>query len=115
MPYTEVSTKVKATDRGLFYAYDSFVPTSYKFKLIKCLIFRVYTIASTYCRFHDDLVRLKNKFKGNGFPTFMIDLCTNSVLSKFYAKSVPEVHTVSKKSIIFVLPFLGTIRDIEGH
>ena len=106
-PFTEVSTKVKATDRGLFYAFDSFVPTSYKFSLMKCLIHRVYTIASTYSRFHVDLTKLKNKFKSNGFPGYLFDLCTNNVLSKFYSEPSPVVHTVDKKSMMLVLPFLG--------
>ena len=75
MPFTEVSTKVKATDRGLFYAYDSFVPASYKVSLIKCLIYRVYTIASSYQIFHRDLSKLKDKFTSNGFPSSLFYKC----------------------------------------
>ena len=107
MPFTEVSTKVKATDRGLFYAYDSFVPASYKVSLIKCIIYRVYTIASSYQIFHRDLTKLKKKFTSNGFPSSLFYKCTKSFLSKIYDKPTPTISTVSKKSVIFVMPFLG--------
>ena len=109
MPFTETSTKVKATDKGLFYAYNSFVPTFYKLSLMKGLIFRVFSIASSYSWFHSDLIHLRNKFISNGFPKHLVDLCTNSVLSKIYSVPSPVIHTVKKKSVIFVLPFLGPL------
>ena len=109
MPFTEVSTKVKATDRGLFYAFESFVPASYKISLIKCLIYRVYTIASSYTIFHKDLIKLRKKFTSNGFPSRLFDMCTRNFLSKRYDPPSPTIDTVSKKSIIFVMPFLGPL------
>ena len=71
------------------------------------MIYRVYTIASTYSTFHLDLTKLRSKFKGNGFPTFLVDMCVNSVLAKVYAEPAAKVPTVSKKPLICVLPFLG--------
>ena len=98
---------MKATDRGLFYAFDSFVPISHKFSLVKCLIFIVYSIASTYQWFHHDLKALKIKFKRNGFPTDLIDRCTQDFLNKIYGGPTEIVYTVNKKPIVLVLPFLG--------
>ena len=80
---------------------------SHKFALIKCLIFRVYSIATTYLWLHKDLSTLKNKFKGNGFPSHLVDSCINSFLDKTYKKPEEAIPTVEKKSVTFVLPFLG--------
>ena len=35
----DVSTKVKATDKGLFYDYNSFIPERYKLNLVCCLVY----------------------------------------------------------------------------
>ena len=48
--YPEINTKVKPTDKGLFYYFNSFIPDAYKNNLIYCLISRMYRIASSYGR-----------------------------------------------------------------
>ena len=65
--YPEISTKIKSTDKGLFYNFNSFIPESYKHNLVYCLIHRVYNIASSYIIFHRDLEALKQKFLEMGF------------------------------------------------
>ena len=44
----DFSTKVKATDKGLFYDFNSFLPEKYKSNLVCSLVYRVYMIASSY-------------------------------------------------------------------
>ena len=102
----EVSTKVKATDKGLFYDFNSFIPERYKLNLVCCLVYRVYKIASTYQIFDSDLRRLCTKLYKNGFPKGLVDDCIAKVLDGFYVPKVP-VPTVSRKEIIMVMPYLG--------
>ena len=64
----DLSTKVKQTDRGLFYHFSSLVPDSYKLNLIYNLINRIYNIASKMLIFHMDFEHLKRRLKMNGFP-----------------------------------------------
>ena len=95
--YPEISTKIKSTDKGLFYNFNSFIPDSYKHNLVYCLIHRVYNIASSYIIFHKDLEALEQKFVKNGFSSFMFksNVCkylNNHIQPKFpiqqFSKSV---------------------------
>ena len=54
-PYPEINTRIKPTDKGLFYNFSSFIPDSYKRNLVYCLVYRVYRIASSDTIFKDNL------------------------------------------------------------
>ena len=72
--HPEISTKVKATDKGLFYNYESFTPDQYKFNLVFGLIYRIYQIASSMAIFHLDVSGLTERLVRNGFPrNFILD------------------------------------------
>ena len=49
-PYPEIITRIKPTDKGLFYNFSSFIPDSYKRNLVYCLVYRVYTIQDSIVR-----------------------------------------------------------------
>ena len=105
--YPDISTKFKATDKGLFYNFNSFIPSAFKMNLMSSLIYRVYNIASSYWIFHENLLTLKSKFKKNGFPCHLFDRATN----KFQGKQHSDPNTINnssqkapKKSVIIVLP-----------
>ena len=101
-----VSTKVKATDKGLFYDYASFIPDRYKSNLVCCLVYRVYKIASNYHVFDRDLKTLCTKLFKNGFPKDFVESCISRVLDGFYEPKVP-VLSVSRKEVLMVMPYLG--------
>ena len=107
--YPDISTRVKPTDRGLFYNANSFIPDAYKTNLTYCLIYRIYHIASSYAIFHIDLSILKSKFLKNGFSSvqFDFDTITQRFLNKQY---LPEdaICTVPKRKVIITLPFSRT-------
>ena len=110
--YPDISTKVKTTDKGLFYNFNSFIPSTFKMNLMSSLIYMVYNIASSYWIFHKNRLTLKSKFKKNGFPGHLFDRATNKFLDKQY--SDPNTinnskQTAPKKSVIIVLPYLGII------
>ena len=110
--YSDVSTTIKSTDKGLIYKYNytSFIPDKYKRNLISCLVFRVFNIASSYKLFHIDKETLKNKFLSNGFPAWLFDPLVGEFLNNIYdppptSYAVPNVKVV----ILIVLPYLGYI------
>ena len=107
--YPDISNKVKATNKGLIYNFNSFTPFTFKTNIMPSLIYRVYDIASSYWIFHEDRLA---KFKKNGFPGYLSD----KVISKFLYKQYPDPNTNSdvqyttpKKSVVIVLPYLGLL------
>ena len=102
----EISTEVKATDKGLYYDYNSFIPERYKLNLVQCLIHRVYRIASSFNIFHSDLERLCNKLYKNGFPKRLVEDCVAKELDSFYVPQVPQT-TVRRQEVVMILPYLG--------
>ena len=84
------------------------MPVAYKFGLVYTLLYRSFSICSSYEKFHEEIVLLKDIFKKNEYLQFFIDKCIKKYLSKLF---VPErmVHTVHKKQVLLVLPFLGPL------
>ena len=102
----EISTKVKDTDKGLFYNFSSFVPERYKENLVCCLVYRIFKIASTFHIFDNDLQRLCCKLYNNGFPKKLVEECVSRILEGFYTPKIP-VHTVPRKELMVIMPYLG--------
>ena len=86
----------KATFSGVFTNFKSFMPVTYKFGLVHTLPHRSFSICSSYEKFHEEIVLLKDIFKKNDYLQFFIDKCIKKYLSKLF---VPKriVHTVHKK------------------
>ena len=106
-----VSTKIKKTDKGLFYHFSSLIPQQYKSNLISTLVYRVYKIPSTMHIFHTDITLLKNRLKLNGFPSYLIDKCIEKVLNKYHANT-PNcniANSVDKHDVTIALPYLGNL------
>ena len=108
-PQPTLSTKVKETDRGLFYHFDSFVPSKYKSNLVFTLVYRLYMIASNMTIFHSDLTSLTNRLVKNGFPRNLIHSCVEKVLNKFHAGIIhqPDDADSDKRDVKIFLPYLG--------
>ena len=96
----------KPTFSGVFTNFNSLMPAAYKFGLVYTLLYRSFSICSSYQKFHEEIVLLKGIFKKNEYPHFFIDKCTKTYLIKLF---VPKriVHNVQKNQVRLVLPFLG--------
>ena len=106
----QLSTKVKHTDRGLFYHIKSFVPDKQKFNLVYNLVNRIYRIASNMTIFDTDFKSLKQRLLSNGFPARLVCECADKVLTKHRTTDQPEeTITVSKRPVTMCLPFLGPL------
>ena len=98
----------KPTFSGLYTNFVSFIPISYKIGLVSTLIFRCFSICSDMSRFHEELVKLKQIFKNNGYPQSLVEKCIRLFFDKLF--SVREnIITVRKKDLIVVIPYLGKL------
>ena len=86
----------------------AFLPVTYKFGLVHTLLYRSFSICFSNEKFHEEIVLLKEVFKKNKYPQFFIDKCIKKYLNKLF---VPKriIHTVDKKQVLLVLPFLGPL------
>ena len=83
------------------------MPDTYKRGLISTLLYRAYMISSSFESVHAEVENLKRIFGKNGYPSKFVDKCILRFFDKIYEKRLP-VHTVPKKELMMVLPFLGT-------
>ena len=97
----------KSTFSGVYSNFRSFMPDTYKRGLVSTLLYRAYMICSSFQSVHDEVEKLKVIFSKNGYPCKFIDKCVYKFFNKLYMKWDP-VHTVPKKELLMVLPFLGT-------
>ena len=79
----------------------------YKHGLIFTLLFRIFSIVSDFSKFHEEVNYLKNVLKKNSFPSALIDKCNETFLNNQFPQKILE-HTVLKKELFIVLPYLGT-------
>jgi hypothetical protein len=70
------------------------------------LLYRFFSICSSYENFHVQLELFRKVFNRNGYPTRLFDRRVRVFLDKvFQPKAV--VHSVPKKVMYFCLPFTG--------
>ena len=97
----------KATFSGVFTNYSAFIPIEYKRGLIATLLHRAYMVNSSLSGLHDEITRLKEILKKNGYPENFLDRCILKFFNKVY-ETKPTVTTVPKKEVRIILPFLGS-------
>ena len=98
----------KPTFSRVYTHFDSFLPTTYKFDMIYILVFRRFSICSSWTNFHNESVFLKEIFLKNVYPISFIDKCFKTFLDRLCSKR-PQVLTAEKKSLTLVLPFCWRI------
>ena len=72
----------KATFSGVFTKFKSFMPVAYKFGLVYTLLHRSFSICSSYEKFHEEIVLLKDIFKKNEYPQFFINQCIKKIFKQ---------------------------------
>ena len=108
----------KKTYTGLLLDYFSFVPSSYKYGLIKTLIDRMYGINSTWASFDIDLKNFRQVLLKNQYPLTMID----NVIKKYLQNAVNKTNTGSMpvempniETRYFKLPFIGMYSKVTQN
>ena len=86
-----------------------FIPLSYKYGLIHCLLFRCFSLVSDFSKFHTQVEFLKGVLSRNGYPRNIIYSCIKRFLEKLHLKPPLVCDTVPKKELFLVLPYLGKV------
>ena len=60
------------------------MPVTYKFGLVHTLLHCSLSICSSYEKFHEEIVLLKEAFKKNEYPQIFIDKCIKKYLNKLF-------------------------------
>ena len=101
---TAVYHKLKFS--GVYFNLENFIADEYKHGLIYTLHFRIFSIILDFSKFHEEVTYLKDVLKKNGFPATIVDKCIKIFLNKQFVQKIVE-HTVPKKELFIVLPYLG--------
>ena len=72
----------KATFSGVFTNFKSFMPVAYKFGLVYTLLHHSFSIRSSYEKFLEEIVLLRDIFKKNKHPQFFIDKCIKKIFKQ---------------------------------
>ena len=69
-------------------------------------MFRAFKLCSNFELFHQEVLNLKDIFKGNGYPYNFIDVWIKRFLNKIFIDK--KVYALApKKELVSVLPFIG--------
>ena len=96
----------KPTFSGVYSNFNSFIADEYKHGLIFTSLFQIFPIVSDFSNFHEEVNYIKDVLKKNYFPTNLVDKCIKIFLNKQFSQKILE-HTVPKKELFIVLPYLG--------
>ena len=100
----------KPTFSGVYTNFGSFIPELYKRNLVSTLLFRIFTICSTWELMHKEVMNLKNILKRNSYPRSLTDKLVKKFFDKMNRVRTP-VTTVPKQPFTIVLPYLGSISN----
>ena len=72
----------KPTNTNVILNWTAYCPENWKLGLITCLINRAYIVCSTWDLFNNEMGKLKDIFKKNGYPNGIFNWCLNKFLDK---------------------------------
>ena len=72
----------KPTNTKVILNWTAYCPKNWKLGLISCLINRAYIVYSTWDLFNNEMGKLKDIFKKNGYPNGIFDRCLNKFLDR---------------------------------
>ena len=98
----------KPTFSGVYTNYNSFLPSVYKVNLISTLLFRAFTICSSWSLISIEINHLRSIMLRNAYPEGTIDKVIANFLTHIYTRK--EKTTKSPKTQLqVILPYLGTL------
>ena len=104
------STYQKSTYPGLLLNYTSFTSRFYKIGLIKCLIDRTYKINNSWPGFHGDVSKIKDVYKRDSYPPFILDKIVKAYVNKIHYNN-NKVSSEINKLRYFKLPYIGNYSE----
>ena len=99
----------KPTFSEVYSNYESFMESSYKSGLVKCLLYRAFRLCSTWEKFHVEITKLKEIMSKNCYPHTMIDSIVTGFINKVvHVNFMPPVKPKVEK-VYLVVPYLGHV------
>ena len=111
----ETSVYRKPTFSGVYLNFKSYAPEVYKEGLVKCLLFRIYKLCSSWSIIHEEINTLKRILINNKYPLNFINYCIKKFLDNCFVEKCPENNNAensSKEEFTIVLPFLGNQSNV---
>ena len=103
-----LQTYPKSTYAGLLLNFKSFISSSYKIGLIKCLIDRSFKICNNWNSFHNDIENIKSNLIKNAYPPFLTDKVIKKHLD--YKFSINQNQLKYKSEVhYFRLTYIGNL------
>jgi hypothetical protein len=96
----------KPTFTGLGSSFFSFCTLKFKITSIQTLVYRAYNVCSNYTSLHSEFEFLRNFFKSNGYPSFLVEKYIKRFLHSTHITK-PIDYTVMKLPFYISLPFFG--------
>ena len=106
----QTSVYRKPTFTGVYTHFHSFLPSAYKFGLLSTLLFRYFSLCSSFKLFHLEVLEFKRIFQRNGYPLSIINGAIFKFLNKIFVSKV-LIHTVPKREYVITLPYLGPLSN----
>ena len=103
----ELSVYRKQTFTGLGLSFFSFIPFSIKKAVVHSAVYRAFRLSSTYKSFDNELNFIRNFFRINGFPKYLIESVIKCVLDKLFSPKIDTPPSVAKLEKYIVLPYFG--------
>ena len=98
----------KQTFTGLYTAFASLSPTTYKINLVRILVFCAFHICSSFVNFHKEIAKIKQILLANCFPGSFIDKVIFNFLNlQYILHTKPKDKVEGKSRITCCLSFLG--------
>ena len=96
----------KPTFSGVFTNFKSFIPDIYKRGFIETLLNRSFRLCYNYENFHWKIETSKSILKHNSYPRNLVNHCIKKFLNELFVQRGLN-FMVSKRELIWVLPYLG--------
>ena len=106
----QTSVYRKPTFTGVYTHFHSFLPSVYKFGLLSTILFRYFSICSSFLLFHLEVLEFKKIFLKNGYPSRILNACIHKFLHKIFTEKVVR-YDVPKKEYNIILPYLGPLSN----
>ena len=98
----------KATNTNVILNFAAICPSQWKNSIMTCFVNRAYTVSSTWSLFHEEISKLSDIFRNNGYPPTVFDKCVNKFLeNKLSNEEKPLDNAQSKTAVILCIPYIG--------
>ena len=99
----------KNTFTGRLLNYKSIAPKIWKIGLIKTMIYRAYHLSSSWKKFHEEIMSIKDIFAFNDYPFWQVDKIIKKFLNSHFNHENDEATNKAKEQnfIVIKIPYYG--------